>query len=273
MKYCLKATQTEDILKLADEIKVQWPDRESIIDLVDLNPQATIVLNISPAEYSYNPPTIESIHNYHKVCAGRFIVLGPTYNLISECAKLNIKCGSSVPIRELETLDKVIALGATSVLIASPLTHMLETFKALRYENIQVRMVVNDAEGIERYWDGFTSGWVRPEDIDKLAEFVDVCEFDSESRKQEKALYEVYKKKSWPGGLQFIIHNLFVEHDIANAAIDPEFFDRRFDCHMRCVGVGHCQYCRLVSNYLASRDYITMLKNNLEEMKNEPKTL
>jgi hypothetical protein len=38
MKFCLSASQNKETLLKADEIMVNWGDRNSILDLVDLNP-------------------------------------------------------------------------------------------------------------------------------------------------------------------------------------------------------------------------------------------
>lgn len=45
MKYCLSSRQTAEYLAKADEIKVEYRDRESIIDLSNKYPNKTIILD------------------------------------------------------------------------------------------------------------------------------------------------------------------------------------------------------------------------------------
>ena len=155
-------------------------------------------------------------------------------------------------------------LGVSAVRIAAPLTHSLEYF-ANHNDDIQIRVTVNDAGGIERYWSGVKGGWFRPEDIDALEPYVSICEFDSESAKQEQALYRIYaERKSWPGSVNVIIHNFFKDN-IVNPAIDREFFERRHNCAQRCLSGLPCHYCDIHIDF-AERNHLKLLKKNLEEM-------
>ena len=46
LKFCLSARQNKEYLKKADELLVQWRDHEYIVDLMEINPEASYVLEI-----------------------------------------------------------------------------------------------------------------------------------------------------------------------------------------------------------------------------------
>ena len=46
MKYCLSARQTQSVLSKADEIKVDWRDRNVLLDFIKDYSDKNIILNI-----------------------------------------------------------------------------------------------------------------------------------------------------------------------------------------------------------------------------------
>lgn len=262
MKFCLSATQNKETLLNADEIMVNWGDRNSILDLIDLNPQATIVLYVD--FYNVNV-TIDQIKNYHNICRGQFIALVPTIDLLKECVAANIKCGMTFIIRDYQYLYMLYNLGADVFTIGGILTHDL-SFIRKHYPDVELHICVNNAEGQpDGSYSGIPSGWFRPEDIDKLSEYIDVCQFDSESAVQERALYKIYAQdKAWPGSINLLIHNLYV-NDALNDALPEDFFERRKNCRQRCLSGGHCQFCN-ITLHIAERKVLNMLKNNVKDI-------
>ncbi len=50
MKVCLSSRQSSAYLKKADEIKVEFRDRNSLPDLFDAYPDAHVILEVPPTE-------------------------------------------------------------------------------------------------------------------------------------------------------------------------------------------------------------------------------
>lgn len=50
MKVCLSSRQSPAYLKKADEIKVEFRDRNSLPDIFDAYPEANVILEIPPKE-------------------------------------------------------------------------------------------------------------------------------------------------------------------------------------------------------------------------------
>lgn len=46
MKYCLSARQAQSVLSKADEIKVDWRDKDVLLDFIKNYPDKNIVLNV-----------------------------------------------------------------------------------------------------------------------------------------------------------------------------------------------------------------------------------
>lgn len=262
MKFCLSASQNKETLLKADEIMVNWGDRNSILDLVDLNPQATIILYID----FYNiDAAIQQIKNYHNICKGQFIALVPSIDLIKECVAANIKCGMTFVTRDYQNLYMLYHMGARVFTIGGLLAHDLSFIKQ-RYPDIEFHICVNNAEGQpDGSYSGVSGGWFRPEDMDELSNYIDVCQFDSESTAQERALYKIYAQdKAWPGLINLLIHNLYV-NDTLNNALPENFFERRKDCKQRCLSGGHCQFCN-ITLHIAERNVLNTLKNNVKDI-------
>lgn len=245
----------------ADEILVEYKDLASAFDIIELKREAHICLDVP----TWPIDNLQEIIKLNMLCQKQLIVLLPSISAIYECIEAGLRCGSRYPVRSFEMYHILKNLGISSVRIAAPLTHSLDYF-AKQNDDIQIRVTVNDAGGIKGYWDGVKSGWFRPEDIEALESYVDICEFDSENSKQERALYRVYAdEKTWAGSINLLVHNLFKDN-ILNLALPEDFFARRANCGQKCLCGGFCHYCNLVTT-IAERDYLKQLDKNIKEMK------
>lgn len=86
--------------------------------------------------------------------------------------------------------------------------------------------------------------FIRPEDIDLYANYVDTFEFYLKEKEYHKIniLYEVYNKdKKWFGLLNEIISNYKGEED--NRFIFPNFANARLNCGKRCLKQKSCKVC------------------------------
>ena len=122
--------------------------------------------------------------------------------------------------------------------------------KAAHNKDINIRMCCNIAQYIiyVEEADNIVSFFIRPEDIDTYAEYVDTFEFfDPESKSYNlDTIYEVYAKdKKWSGLLSEIIWNY--EDDTDNYYLVPNFVDRRLNCGKRCA-LGKCKLCYELNN-------------------------
>ena len=240
MKYCLSARQSKEFLNKADEIKIEVRDYKAIIDYIENYPNKTLILELEhelPEKFSWN--TIEMYSKKHE----NFYCAVANKNQILECKLRNIKFYYKFTITTFYELASLKEMGASYVLIGAPLIFDLKNVK--RY-NIPIRAIPNLA--YEPYLDhpnGICGGWIRPEDVDKYSEYIDVFEFYAPKMLEKEAtLYHIYaENKNWPGNLNLLIDFLNIDAN-NNAIIDENgFAEKRMNCKQRCMSNGNCHYC------------------------------
>ena len=258
MKYCLSARQSKEYLEKADEILVEWRDNDAILDILEINPKASIVLRI-PLDVNLTSEEWDRVAQYYIMTQKRFKVMLSTIN-VSECRKRNIPFFLNHPVYTGWEANALIFMGVSSIYIAGQLAHQLDFVKTLP---VEIRILVNSATAPFGY-KPLMGGWIRPEDIEKVSDAIDVCEFTYRDRRDEQALYRVYAEKhEWAGELYMIIKDI-EDKTIMNRMIPPEFQERRNNCGMRCQSGGHCHLCETIT-YLANPDILRPVKEQLDK--------
>lgn len=237
LRYCVSARQPKSVLKQADEIYVQYKDRDIIMDFVEEYPDKTIILDFPVGSENFE---LANWGMYSEKFENFYIAL---HNLTYAEAfnKSNIKWYWPYPITSYYELDGIIAAGASSVVVGMPLTHDMHDLRST--VPVPIRATANlarpDYLAAANPIIGF---WIRPEDVDMYEGFIDCLDFHSTSLTEEAALLKIYKeKKEWMGNLNFIIHNL--NYNVDNRAIEKHFAEHRFDCGQRCLKGSTCHYC------------------------------
>lgn len=196
----------------------------------------------------------------------KIIIETDSFKIMEACDLFNLKYFYGVPVNNFYDFRALVEYGCTDVKIMPPLTHMLD-----RLENFEVtiRMCPNVAyyAYIPRD-DGVCGGWVRPEDVDYYADYIDVFEFEDCDEKKEKALFRVYAEQGkWPGLLNDLITNL--NYTAINRMILKDFGQIRMFCGQKCQMGINCTACYRILN-LADPDKIEKIKAKLnKENQNE----
>lgn len=141
-----------------------------------------------------------------------------------------------------EILNEMLEIGVSDIYVGGILGFDLERVNKFIPENIQIRSYVNICQA---EWDnskGFKAFYIRPEDLNYYANFIDVFEF-FKSEDIQNTLYEIYfQSKEWNGNLSEIIKGLKV--NINNYYIlGPEFARRRAQCRKKCIKGERCNLC------------------------------
>ena len=238
MKACLSARCSPQYLAKADEIKVAYKDRNTIIDYVDKY-DATIVLDmrVAPEETDW-----EEISRLNTICREKFIFGAVSANQFYKCNELGIKFYFDRPISRYEDIQDLRVFKPEYLLIETPLFFELEKVKVF---GIPVRLAPNLA-----YYDnwipkvnGLYGSWVRPEDMDLYEGLIDTVEFVASDARQEEAYYRVYfETKTWPGELEHFIVN-FRQLGVNNGYLPRSFTEARLNCGQKCQSGGSCKIC------------------------------
>ena len=250
MKYCLSAHQTKEYLKKADELLIDYSHMSYILDLIEINPNASYVLYID----SNNDIDWNKVEEFYILTKKQFKVMLAKLNY-DECIRRKIPFFFSHAIDNPYELNAVIELGVAAVRITGQLTHMLNYIETLP---VEVRVCVNNS-GAPFFYKPIIGGWFRPEDVNDLTA-IDVCEFNAATNREEQALYRIYAEdKAWPGELYMLVKEID-NKEITNRMIPSSFQERRSNCGMRCLTGGHCNFCYTLT-YLANPKLLEFVKD------------
>ena len=166
--------------------------------------------------------------------------------ILPDLSELNIDYFFNVKIDTLDKLRYFMNLGVSDVYICNELGFVLAEIGVYCHKNnVKVRVYPNIAQSSYKSTvptDDLYKFFIRPEDIDRYEPYVDVIEFytDRICMDKQSVLFEIYKQKSWTGGIKDIILNFSL--DINNAYFVPLFTESRLNCRKRCV-YGKCHIC------------------------------
>ena len=236
MKYCLSNRQETSYLNKADEIKVEFRDRDIISDLIEQYPEKDIILMV----YYNEIVDWKKIEQWNILSQGHFILCLSLISDAEECKERNIPFYFGYPVKTYYELRAMKELGVRYVRLGEPLFFEMDMIKSF---GIPVRAVPNVAyiDGFPRA-DGVCGTWIRPEDLDLYEGYIETIEFEDAEIKREQALFRIYsEQKHWPGDLNMIITNL--NYEGLNRIIVPHMAEHRLNCGQRCQKTSNCKLC------------------------------
>lgn len=259
MKWCLSSRQRAEYLNKADEIMVQYRDRNFIYDIPEKYPRATVIINL----LTNDDINWDELTTFDTFMRHNFICCVTSLSQALECKKRNFAFYFGFPITSFYELNRVKNLGVCYVRLGGSLAFSLD--KVITFE-IPVRAVPNIAN--EWPWpddDGVCSNWIRPEDVALYENYITTMEFEDCNTQKERALYRIYAEdREWPGDVMQIISN--IRTSAVNRLISPEFARTRLNCGQKCQENHRCQYCRRILD-IADEDTLRQIKARIDESK------
>lgn len=267
MKYALHAWCDKKFLEQADEIIVEYKERERLLDYPSNYPNATVTIQhwknddefidwkwLSSIKEQFPKGFSLGVMNYHDLLQATEWHI-PAYMLkhINNFAELNLAKQNN----------------ACFVYVDQPLFSSIEK---LKHFNIPVRWtpnIVDSSPGYLALIDRLIHGtWIRPEDIDKYDILPGcVCEFPSTNgHPAEQAFFKIYKdQKQWEQDLGYLLLD-FKGKGIANYLIDPELINTRLNCHQRCEEIPYGNGCHACDNVFSIANH-DRIEEYLKEIK------
>jgi hypothetical protein len=258
VKYCLSARQPDNILKKADEIKIELRDFRAIPEYIEKFPNKTLILefvNEIPNDFDWDLMQV-----YSEKMNGNFICALSDLTIAPECSLRGIKFYYKYTITSFFELKGLKDIGVCYALIGTPLLFDLDNVKSY---GIPLRAIPNIAyEPYIEHTNGIIGGWIRPEDTDAYGKYIDTFEFYApKALDKEAAMYHVYaENKYWPGNLNLLIDFLYFDFDNRLLYDEENFATRRMNCHQKCLTNHSCHYCE--SQFLFPQTILQKYKMN-----------
>ena len=258
MKFCVKSRQPLHILKKADEIRVEYRDREQIFDFLEKLENKTYLINI-PTNTEMDKNLISAFHE-----KGDIILEFHHIDLytIKWCKENGIKWCWAYPITTFCELKAILTLGPCYLLLGAPLCFSLN--KVSNY-GIPIRLIANQA-GLDYIptLNGCCGPWIRPEAIEKYEKYVSAIDFVSDNLTQEAALLKIYSEdKCFIDNLRFLFKNFNL--DIYNYDIPDTIEEERMICGQKCME-NRCTLCLSGIRFARS---VEKLRNSIKPSEND----
>ena len=257
MKYCVAGRQPYSILKQADEIKVQYKDKDRILDFIEKIPDKTVILDIPLDETQY---PWETLLMYKEKL--NLILMLRNLHLAEIFTQQGFQWYWPYPITTYDELREVVKFNPCYILLGIPLCFDLE--KVRKITDIPIRLTANIAyEPYIPRENGICGRYIRPEDVKHYETYVAALEFIEPDLSKEATLLHIYKDNAaWPGNLNLLIK--YLDYDVDNRALPEEFAQRRMNCGQRCKENGRCKFCRISFEYANAlrKEYYKRLKEH-----------
>lgn len=234
MKYCISNRQPKNALSQADEIKVRYSDKDTIINLIEDFPDKTIILEVPRGEVI----DWELARTYKEKTD--FILSIEDLRMAYLCHSNEIKFYWSYPITNFFELQQVAALGPCYLFIESPIFFSMDKIKNITNIPLRVSPCMFYYDYIPMTHHVFDS-WIRPEDVKLYEDYVTAFEFKGEAE-VERTLMHVYKdNQEWNGNFNLLLTNFGINVD--NRGLPEELGPTRLNCGQRCMSGGACRLC------------------------------
>lgn len=253
MRYSLSARQPKELLLQADEIYLEYRDKNILFDYVEDFPDKDICIFI--------PKETEVDWNYLLSFKDKLKLTLMFESLIEVTNAFPWFWG--YPVTTYFELDSLLKLdGITQIIISGPLFFDLQAvFDKCKEKEVTIRLAPNLAyDAYIPRQNGIIGSYIRPEDIPIYEPYINTCFFRFDTLAEERRLFNIYKNdKTWPGNLQLLIKNL--NYSVDNRGIDSEFAERRLACRQNCCRTSLCHYCE---NYFKLINTIDKHKTELQ---------
>lgn len=252
MKYCISGRQPKSVLRKADEIRMQYRDKDRLIDYIEEFSDKTFILDI--------PKGVKDLDwDLYKTYSEKvdFILCLYDFELAEACKLNDLKFYWGYPIFSWYELKGVIAFEPCYLLLTAPLCFSLRQVKDKT--DIPIRLCPNVAneEYIPRE-EGLHGPWVRPEDVKIYETWVTALEFKTDDLSKEETLLHIYKdNQAWSGNLNLLFTNFNINVD--SRVLPDELGEVRANCNQRCMQADTCHYCE------SSILYATAVRNRYYE--------
>ena len=245
MKYCLKWNNLCTHLKDADEISIRYIEDKGLLDFMKKYADKRIILRLESTNFSDNEiAKLVAIRRQFPEYSFTVALPNEDMNLVNKFKEHDVPFYFLTPVQDWETLNYYIReLGVSDIDLSGPLGFELPKVKKLleRLELfVQIRITPNIIRASTQHCPPLKMFFIRPDDIDLYADYVDVVEF--EGIEHQDTFFNIYaKKKTFIGKLNQVIYNFPLPID--NLGLIKYFGEGRIGCGRKCLAGIRCNRC------------------------------
>lgn len=260
MKYCIPENRNSKYMAEIDEIIVKYnnknPNFINYLVTEDRYKDKRIILKI-------DDETIDDIQDneLYKIF-GAIKTVHPHFNfalrfdtffrngydkLYDGLKEFKIPFFFSTIARDFDTFFGFADFGVSDIYIAESLCFNMKAVGAAATErSISIRTFANVCQTSWFSTPSLKTFFIRPEDVDIYANYIDVLEFYGNSNIQD-VMYKVYAKdKKWIGDLKDLIVGF--NEDVNNRNVLPTFAEKRLNCDKKCQKGNKCKWCECIQD-------------------------
>jgi len=240
MKFCLRSRVSPLYLSQVDQIRVDYRDRETIPDLYYKYKKTIILFPALDNEiYDWNQLLQFDIACEHNLIIS---VLDSNIGLIAKAK--NLKFMLAFPANSGWELEMMENIGAEYAYVGIPLFFNLP--KITTQYKIKLRTIPTISYNHHYpFSSGVCGQWIRPEDLEKYDNYIDVVEFEFCSITREETLYRTYGiNKKWDTRIDILIED--IDSSALNRLIPEELVEARMNCQQKCKNGGTCRLCETI---------------------------
>lgn len=225
----------------ADEIKCPCNQLGLLFKFIKQHPEKRINITV-PSDYNDIDKLLEQADLVISVIGDNYTITCGDLILLDILLNKGYKACVKFPVADWETFGILKEHGVSDIYIDGPLGFQVDNLiQAKGNVNIRVTPALSPNAAFSRTSNA-SSFFIRPEDIDRYSEVIDILDFPAADIDREDALFKAYRRKSFPYNLALLIANLNTQTE--NALIRDDFADHRLNCGQKCKVPGHpCHIC------------------------------
>lgn len=240
--FCLKYYPSKKYIEEADELKIIYrPADRTIKDFIEKFKDKTIIIDVRYESFEeIDAKLLKELFNLYQNIKIVFDL--DDFKTLDLAKTYEIPYFFSNPVCSIDMLTGLLDLHPTDMYICEELGFFLDQVsKILHQNNIAVRVYPNICQSSYSKTPSIKTFFIRPEDLEEYAKYVDVFELISDEDRQE-IIFKVYKKGRWFGKIKEIIPSF--DDPLDSKYIYPYFGSIRAKCHKRCFYKPHsCNIC------------------------------
>ena len=230
--------------KLADEIRCPYNQLGLLFKFIKENPQKRYLIelpnSIKQEEIDKAIKELEII----KDIISDYTFSCHDLNSFKETRERGYQAFLDLPVTDWELFNDLIEQGASDIWIDGALGFQINALARAK-GNTKIRAVPNYSSVIGNMQPN--SFYIRPEDLDKYQEAIDVVFFREKEVSREEVCFTIYKRGSFIGNLEDLVP--ITREPTPNALFKEDFAQTRLNCRQSCKVPGHhCAYCRTYFN-------------------------